>query len=129
MIQARADVDQTTVSLVSVGRAWSYRTVAERIGLAAPAPLRIWTRIVRLTTVAPLGRVHGVAAAIGCHGPNAPVPLAIRISVAAEEPSFQTRRTDTERVFVGDGTMLTFVINGGPKTLPMAVQYSGRPVE
>src|SRR2546422_11038316 len=129
MIQARAVADQATVSLVSVGRTWSTRTLVDAIRLVAPAPSRSWTRTVRRTTVGPVGSVHGVAAAIGCQALNELVPLAMRMSVAEAAPSLHARRSDTDRVFVGEGTTARPVTLGGPKTLPIAVQYSGRPVE
>src|SRR5712675_191864 len=124
MIQARAVYDQATVSLVIVGRTWSTRTFVEAIRLWAPDPLRNWTRIVRRTTLGPVGSVHGVATAIGCQALHALVPLAMRISVAGAALSVHVNRTDTLRVLVGEGTTASRVMVGAPKTLPIAVQYS-----
>src|SRR5580765_1166188 len=129
MIQARAAYDQATVSLVMVGRTWSTRTFVDAIRLWASDPLRNWTRTVRRTIVGPVGSVHGVAAAIGCQALKALVPLEIRISVAGDALSVHVRLSVTLRVLVGEGTIASRVMVGAPKTLPIAVQYSGRPVE
>src|SRR5258705_1947574 len=129
MIQAWAVYDQATVNLVIVGRTWSTRTFVDAIRLWASDPSRNWTRIVRRTIVGPVGSVHDVAAAIGCQALKALVPLAMRISVAGDAWSAHVKLSVTFRTLVGDGATASRVTVGAPKTLPIAVQYSGRPVE